>query len=141
MPRRALPSTSVLARIRAWFGLQQQELALYLGVTQQLVQGIEAGNRKMSTAVAMAMLPLARQLPEPLTRLQEPLPATLPPPVRPPRPMPSTSGGACACNGPPGCAPKPSSWPAAPTWPSAGNKPYQHCSPHPMPPTPNVLAG
>ncbi|TGE27452.1 helix-turn-helix transcriptional regulator [Hymenobacter metallicola] len=79
MPRRAAPSTSILARIRAWFGLQQQELALYLGISQQLVHSIESGRHHMSYLVADAMLPLARQLPEPITRLDEPLPAALPP--------------------------------------------------------------
>ncbi|MCB2376536.1 helix-turn-helix domain-containing protein [Hymenobacter sp. BT635] len=68
-----------MARIRAWFGLQQQELALYLGISQQLVHSIESGRQNMGYLVADAMLPLARQLPEPITQLDEPLPAALPP--------------------------------------------------------------
>jgi transcriptional regulator with XRE-family HTH domain len=79
MPRRAAFSDHILARIRRWFGLEQAELALYLGVSVNLVSSIEAGRRRLSTAVADAMLPLARQLPEPVARINEPLPAGLPP--------------------------------------------------------------
>jgi hypothetical protein len=43
MPRRAKASTNLIARLRVWFGLQQAELALYLGVSPALVQGLEGG--------------------------------------------------------------------------------------------------
>ncbi|MCC3156563.1 helix-turn-helix transcriptional regulator [Hymenobacter sp. 15J16-1T3B] len=77
MPRRAQPSSNVLARLRAWFGLRQDELALYLAVGPELVRSIEAGRRSLSPGVAAAMLPLARQLPSPISLLDAPLPAAL----------------------------------------------------------------
>ncbi|WP_400193186.1 helix-turn-helix domain-containing protein [Hymenobacter sp. B81] len=84
MPRRALPSPHLLARIRTWFGLRQSDLALYLGITQQLAQGIEAGRRRLTTAVGEALLPLARQLPPSADLLEAPLPTTLPAGTPPP---------------------------------------------------------
>jgi len=63
MPRRALPSTHLLARIREWFGLHQAELALYMGSSQTMVQAIESGQRRLNAELFAAVLPLARQLP------------------------------------------------------------------------------
>ncbi|WP_082116068.1 helix-turn-helix domain-containing protein [Hymenobacter terrenus] len=63
MPRRAVPSLSLVARVRAWFGLHQQELALYLGVSPALVQALENGRRSLSADVLQTLLPLATQLP------------------------------------------------------------------------------
>ncbi|GAA4356794.1 hypothetical protein GCM10023185_20940 [Hymenobacter saemangeumensis] len=63
MPRRAAPSTHLLARIRAWFGLTQAELALYLGVSPELVNAVEAGRRALTSALLAALLPLTSQLP------------------------------------------------------------------------------
>jgi DNA-binding XRE family transcriptional regulator len=79
MPRRAAPSDNVLARIRTWFGLRQDQLALYLEVSPAVVQAVEAGRRSMSHAVAKAMLPLAQLLPGSPDLIQAPLPAELPP--------------------------------------------------------------
>ncbi|GAA3919446.1 helix-turn-helix transcriptional regulator [Hymenobacter algoricola] len=72
-------SLNVLARIRRWFGLRQDELAEYLGISPVLVHSVETGRRPLSQAVGEAMLPLARQLPEPIALLDAPLPTTLPP--------------------------------------------------------------
>ena len=63
MPRRALPSTRLAARVRAWFGLTQDELALYLGVSPALVRHLESGRRALSTGVQPALLTLFVQLP------------------------------------------------------------------------------
>ena len=63
MPRRAASSTALTARVRAWFGLTQAELALYLGVSPALVRGIETGQRALTSAVLSALLPLAHHLP------------------------------------------------------------------------------
>jgi len=67
MPRRAAASTNVIARIRAWFGLRQDELALYLATSSELVRSIEAGRRRLTLPVTEAMLPLLRHLPPPET--------------------------------------------------------------------------
>ncbi|MGI4870394.1 MAG: helix-turn-helix domain-containing protein [Janthinobacterium lividum] len=63
MPRRARPSLQLLARVRAWFGLRQDELALFLQVSPALVQRLESGQRTLTTAVAQALLPLLPHLP------------------------------------------------------------------------------
>ena len=60
MARRATLSQHPLARIRDWFGLRQDELALYLAVSPPLINSIEAGRRRLTSAVALAMLPLVR---------------------------------------------------------------------------------
>jgi transcriptional regulator with XRE-family HTH domain len=63
MSRRALPPTTLLARIRHYFGLEQKELALYLEVSPVLVKHIEAGRRRLTDPLLLALLPLVRQLP------------------------------------------------------------------------------
>lgn len=78
MARRAAASTNVLARIRAWFGLSQDELGLYLGVSSSLVRGIESSRRTLSQQVTGGTLALARYLPTPVTLVEAPLPAALP---------------------------------------------------------------
>lgn len=78
MPRRARPSTHLLARVRAWFGLRQNELALYLGMSHDVVQGIESGRRAFTLPVREAVLPLLPHLPP------EGTPAEVGPPGLPP---------------------------------------------------------
>ena len=58
MPRCPAVSDSVLYRVRAWFGLHLQELALYLGVSAPLVHAIETNRRALTPAVRAALLPL-----------------------------------------------------------------------------------
>lgn len=65
MSRRALPPTNLLARTRAWFGLDQAAMALYLSVSPSLVHSIEAGRRALTTDLLMALRPLAQLLPPP----------------------------------------------------------------------------
>ncbi|AMR27013.1 hypothetical protein A0257_07755 [Hymenobacter psoromatis] len=63
MPRRARPSAHLLARVRAWFGLSQAELALYLGISPALLSSLEGGSRALSATVRAALLPLLPHLP------------------------------------------------------------------------------
>ena len=68
MPRRAAPSSHVLAAVRAWFGLGQAELALYLGVSQTLVRAVEVRRCRLGPTGQAALLPLLQQLPPPEAR-------------------------------------------------------------------------
>jgi DNA-binding XRE family transcriptional regulator len=77
MPRRITPSTNLLARVRAWFGLDQAALALYLGVSLQLVRSIETGRRALTTDLFLTLRPLVQQLPP--AEATAPAPAALPP--------------------------------------------------------------
>ncbi|MBC8081901.1 MAG: helix-turn-helix transcriptional regulator, partial [Hymenobacter sp.] len=67
MTRRSPPAPTLPARVRAWLGLTQAQLSLYLGVSQTLLQAIEAGQRRLSPNVSVALLPLLLQLPPPAT--------------------------------------------------------------------------
>jgi DNA-binding transcriptional regulator YiaG len=58
MARRSVASTSLVGRVRAWFGLVQADLALYLGISAPLVRDLEAGCRQLTPAVRAALLPL-----------------------------------------------------------------------------------
>lgn len=60
------PSASLEAAVRAHFGLSQQQLARYLGVSVGFVSHLEAGRKQASEALALRLLPLARLLPPPL---------------------------------------------------------------------------
>ena len=77
MPRRSAPSVSLVARVRAWFGLRQAELALFLGVSPALVQHLESGQRALTAGVVQALAPLLLHLPATLAA-PEPA-ASLPP--------------------------------------------------------------
>ena len=93
MPRRAATASNFLSQIRGWFGLDQAALALYLGVSQPLVQGIETGRRRLTPAVSTALLPLLLQLPAPevvaaaeaaaLAETTPAIPTASPPPALP----------------------------------------------------------
>lgn len=82
MTRPANHSSSSLAVVRRYFGLEQQELAQYLGVSRGLVAHIEAGRREPSATVLMRLMPLAEQVPPPLPAPAE-APATYLPPPEP----------------------------------------------------------
>jgi hypothetical protein len=79
MPRRPAVSDSIVARVRAWFGLQLGELALYLGVSKALTHAIETNRRALTPAVRAALLPLLLQLPPPETPAAPAPGAPLPP--------------------------------------------------------------
>jgi transcriptional regulator with XRE-family HTH domain len=76
MPRRALPSSHFVARVRAWFGLRQEELAVYLGVSASLVRAWEAQRRAPGPDALATLLPLLAQLP--LEEASAPQPAAVP---------------------------------------------------------------
>lgn len=69
MARPAKHSSSLLAQVRAYYGLTQDDMATYLGVAASLVSHFEAGRRQPSLALLDALAPLTRQLPD------EPAPA------------------------------------------------------------------
>ncbi len=78
MPRHSA-STSLMARVRAWFGLPQADLALYLGISPPLVRDLETNRRALTPAVRAVLLPLLMQLPPPeVPALPDPA-APLPP--------------------------------------------------------------
>lgn len=83
-------SDTAVAAIRAHFGISQQDVAAWLGVSQTNASFLESGRRGPSGATAEALAPLIRQLP-PLTpnpgalRLASTAPApALAPPERAP---------------------------------------------------------
>jgi len=79
MPRRAHFSDTLPALVRRYFGLQQAELADYLGVSPELVKHLEAGRRSLSAVVLARLLPLARLVPAgPLAPEAVPAPAAPP---------------------------------------------------------------
>lgn len=83
MSRVAPAALSLLARVRVWFGLTQTELALYLGISQSLLQAIEAGQRGLTHPVSVALGPLLHHLPPPEVVTAEPDPAAPLPPATP----------------------------------------------------------
>ncbi|RIY13831.1 helix-turn-helix domain-containing protein [Hymenobacter rubripertinctus] len=72
---------SLVARVRAWFGLTQAELALYLGISPSLVRDLETNRRPLTPAVRAALLPLLLQLPPPQVPADPGPGAALPPPA------------------------------------------------------------
>lgn len=82
MARHAAASTSLVARVRNWFGLGQAQLALYLGISPPLVRDLETNRRALTPAVRTALLPLLLQLPLPdvPAALGPTLPSGTPPP-------------------------------------------------------------
>jgi len=82
MARRSRTSTNLLVRLRAWFGLDQEALALYLGISPSLVHSIETGRRALTADIFMALGPLLLHLPPP--EAPAPAPAEeVPPPGLP----------------------------------------------------------
>ena len=63
MPRRAKPSTTPLAQVRRYFGLDQATLAAYVGVGVGMVGHVEAGRKTSSSQVLLRLLPLLQVLP------------------------------------------------------------------------------
>lgn len=82
MPRKSIPSTTLVQAVRRYFGLEQQELAAYLGIGRAMVGHLEAGRRSMSATVLLRLNPLARHLPPtpPLAPPTDALPPSAPPP-------------------------------------------------------------
>ncbi|TGE20116.1 helix-turn-helix domain-containing protein [Hymenobacter elongatus] len=80
MPRKSIPSTTLIAQVRKYFGLDQQELAAYLGISRPYVADIEAGRRVLTGRVLLRLNPLAVLLPaEAPARPAAPAPEVAPP--------------------------------------------------------------
>lgn len=85
MPRRAKPSTTQLAQVRRYFGLDQATLAAYLGVGAGMVGHLEAGRKPTSLAAAQRLLPLLQALAAPGSPIENAAPAAhLAPPAAAP---------------------------------------------------------
>lgn len=63
MPRRSIPSTTLVAQVRRYFGLEQQELAAYLGISRMQLANLEAGRRTLTSKLLLRLNPLAALLP------------------------------------------------------------------------------
>jgi transcriptional regulator with XRE-family HTH domain len=82
MSRRFIPSNSLEAAVRRYFGISQATLAQFLGISQGQLANVEAGRRTLGTAAMLRLVPLAKLVPEvlPATTGTEP---ELPLPVAP----------------------------------------------------------
>lgn len=109
MPRKSIPSTTLVQAVRRYFGLEQQELAAYLGIGRAMVGHLESGRRSLSATLLLRLNPLALHLPatEPPLPLAEALPPGAPLPSAPTT-WPTTT--CCACRQKP-------SKPKLPPWP------------------------
>ena len=85
MPRKSIPSTTLVQAVRRYFGLEQQQLAAYLGVTRAQVAHIESGRRALSSALLLRLNPLALHLPPDSDALAAPV-GVLPPSAPAPDP-------------------------------------------------------
>ena len=63
---RPIPSSTLEAAVRAHFGLTQEELGRYLGVSERQVGNLEAGRRVASAALILRLERLVHLLPPPL---------------------------------------------------------------------------
>lgn len=91
MPPRTSSSSSGRpeAAVRAHFGLSQQQLAAWLGVTVGFVGALDTGRAALPAARVPRLLVLARLLPPPLgTGPPAPPPAEVPPIMAAPLPLP-----------------------------------------------------
>ncbi len=82
MPRRRISTDTPIGSVRRYFGLSQEELALFLDSGRAIISHIEAGRRDLTLALRFRLLPLLKHLPAPplLPPDHEPLPATAPAP-------------------------------------------------------------
>lgn len=63
MARKSIPSTTDVARVRHYFGLDQRTMGQYLGVSAAMVGHLEAGRRLLSGPVLRRLGVLATQVP------------------------------------------------------------------------------
>lgn len=87
-PARTPSADTILADVRAHFGLTQWELAGLLLVTPEVYGHYEAGRRRLTTAMRTRLLPLLAALPAAPELLPPPLPAPPPSATAPPAPEP-----------------------------------------------------
>ena len=74
-------SSNLVTRLRAWFGLNQEELALYLAASPALIRSVETGRRRLTPEVLLALRPLLPHLPP--AEAAGPVPPPAPPPALP----------------------------------------------------------
>ena len=65
MPRRAYPSRTLAAAVRAHFGLTQAELAAFVGISRPQLALVETGRKQLGPGPDQRLQVLARQLPPP----------------------------------------------------------------------------
>lgn len=63
MPRRSVPSTTLVQAVRRYFGLEQHEMAALLGVSRAMISHLEAGRKALPGKVLLRLNPLAALLP------------------------------------------------------------------------------
>lgn len=79
--RKSIPSTTLVAAVRRYYGLTQQALGAYLGVGTAFVGHIESGRKALPSAALLRLTPLATQVPDQLPPPVEELPAWAPAPA------------------------------------------------------------
>ncbi|MDQ2772771.1 MAG: hypothetical protein M3Y54_19990 [Bacteroidota bacterium] len=82
MARRRISTDTPIGAVRRYFGLSQQELAMFMDVGKAIIGHIEAGRRDLTLTLRLRLLPLLRHLPAVpvLPPDHEPLPASAPAP-------------------------------------------------------------
>lgn len=89
MPRGYVSTESITGRLRAYFGISQSEMALFLGVSDSMAGHFDTKRRPLDHDRLMRLLPLVQQVPAELPEqfidegivIAEPVPTT-PPPAR-----------------------------------------------------------
>ena len=81
MPRTVRPSELPVGAVRRYFGLDQQTLAQYLGVSAGLLSQLESGKRTLTYAVEQRLQPLVALLPPPGSPPEAGAPAAPPVPA------------------------------------------------------------
>ena len=89
LPASAATARSLLAAVRAHFGLRQATLAAYLGISPSLVAMADVNCRELPTAALQRLAPLGQALPPPWSN-GLPTPSAPAPPVLP-APLPALS--------------------------------------------------
>lgn len=82
--RRSIPIDTPVGAVRQYFGLTQQQLAMFLDISKAFICHLETGRRDLSQALRLRLLTLSRHLPPAATigpPGDEPLPATAPAPA------------------------------------------------------------
>ena len=88
MPRKSIPSTTLVQAVRRYFGLHQRELAQLLGVSEAMIGHLEAGRKALPGAVLLRLSPLAVLLPATeRARPATPVPEEPPPAAPAPGPL------------------------------------------------------
>ncbi len=90
MPRGYIRLRSQTSRLRTYFGIEQEELAMYLGVSRAMVSHLDAGQKLPSLRLAEQLAPLLLHVPAGLLAQVIELPAAAAEPV-PATPAPAAA--------------------------------------------------